>query len=284
MRGSGSADERIIQFQREEDDVPTAVENAQWYIGKRDASGAIRALQAQGTKGAREDFEAVASLAAEVRTLTSREREQTQCAALMEHARTSLSRLERESAAATAGSAPVCPHCGTPARGVVHCPMCGADLTSTSLITKAEWERRSQTEPALPGSAHGTKACPRCAEEVKLAAVICRFCSYQFDKSVSSGTEPAQPAATSGVAIAAFLTSLVGLWFAGIPLGIHAQDAIDRSAGRLTGRGFATAGIVLGVLGIIGTAILIAIIVSAAQNNPGCTYTYQATGGCVPGT
>jgi len=127
--------------------------------------------------------------------------------------------------------------------------------------------------------------CPRCAEEVKLAAVVCRFCGYRFDKSTNSDTEASrEPATTSGAAIAAFITSLVGLWFAGIPLGIHAQRTIDRSAGRLTGRGFATAGIVLGVLGIIGTVILIVVLVNAAKNNPGCTYTYNSTGGCVPGT
>jgi hypothetical protein len=95
--------------------------------------------------------------------------------------------------------------------------------------------------------------------------------------------EPLQ-ATTSGVAIAAFITSLVGLWLAAIPLGLYAQRTIDESRGRLTGRGFATAGVVLGCLGLLATVILVVIIVSAAGHHPGCTYTYNATGGCVPGT
>ena len=41
------------------------------------------------------------------------------------------------------------------------------------------------TQPALPpvraGLQPGTKVCPRCAEEVKQAAVVCRFCGYQFN-------------------------------------------------------------------------------------------------------
>jgi len=104
---------------------------------------------------------------------------------------------------------------------------------------------------------------------------------------IPNWSNPAEPARTSGVAIAAFLCSLVGLWIAGIPLGVHAQRGIDGSNGRLTGRGFATAGIVLGILGIVGTVILIVAVIHAGQNaasTPGCTLTYNATGGCVPGT
>jgi len=71
---------------------------------------------------------------------------------------------------------------------------------------------------------------------------------------------------TSGVAIAAFITSLLGLWIAAIPLGIHAQRQIDSSAGHLTGRGFATAGVVLGIIGGLGTAILIIAFLNAAQH------------------
>jgi Uncharacterised protein family UPF0547 len=271
--------------------VLAEIDQARQKLANGDVGAAIRKLQEAIRKlryGGRTDdpadFEAIASMAGEIRQNTSKRREQRQCDALVEHARPSVLRLERQSAAAMGSAAPVCPYCGTPARGVVRCPMCAVDLTSTTLITRAEWKRRGQTEPTLPGSLPGTKLCPRCAEEVKLAAVVCRFCGYQFDKSIASAETALQPGTTSGVAIAAFLCSLVGLWFAGIPLGIHAQGAIDRSAGRLAGRGFATAGIVLGVLGIVGTVVLIVIVVNAAQHSPGCAYTYQATGACVPGT
>jgi hypothetical protein len=120
---------------------------------------------------------------------------------------------------------------------------------------------------------------------------VCRFCGHEFNGRANPGSGAAQPpvataagpVVTSGAAIAAFICSLVGLWIAGIPLGIHAQRTIDQSNGRVAGRGFATAGIVLGILGIIGTVILVAALIHAA-NQPSCTYTYNATGGCVPGS
>jgi Uncharacterised protein family UPF0547/Domain of unknown function (DUF4190) len=111
-------------------------------------------------------------------------------------------------------------------------------------------------EPPPPPEIHedGTKTCPQCAERVQVAALVCRFCGYRFDGK----PPPVQPGetSTSGVAVPAFICSLLGLWIAGIPLGIHGQRQVDQSGGHKTGRGFATAGILLGVLGMIGTIIL----------------------------
>jgi hypothetical protein len=109
----------------------------------------------------------------------------------------------------------------------------------------------------------GTKACPECAERVQGAARVCRFCGHRFDGAPA----PVIPgeASTSGVAIASFLTSLVGLWIAAIPLGVHARRQIDQSNGRKTGRGFATAGLWLGALGLVATIIVIAVVITASS-------------------
>lgn len=140
----------------------------------------------------------------------------------------------------------------------------------------SEWLGKPQpaearTKPFPPGvlvvapETHedGTKTCPQCAERVQGAAVVCRFCGHRFD-----GTPPVlQPgeASTSGAAVAAFICSLIGLWIAGIPLGIHAQRQIDRSSGRLTGRGFATTAVILGTVGLLITLAVVVVAAAATQ-------------------
>jgi hypothetical protein len=108
-----------------------------------------------------------------------------------------------------------------------------------------------------------TKTCPECAEHVQGAALVCRFCGYRFDGSPA----PVAPGetSTSGVAVAAFLCSLLDLWIAAIPLGIHARRQIDQSGGRKTGRGFATAGIVLGIIGLVASVIVVVALVSGSK-------------------
>jgi ABC-type dipeptide/oligopeptide/nickel transport system permease component len=71
---------------------------------------------------------------------------------------------------------------------------------------------------------------------------------------------------TSWVAVVAFVCSVLGVWFAGIPMGIYAQREIDRSGGRLIGRGFATAAIVIGLIEVVLMIIVIIVIVSSINS------------------
>jgi hypothetical protein len=43
---------------------------------------------------------------------------------------------------------------------------------------------QTRVAPPVAGRQPGTKVCPQCAEEVKSAALVCRFCRYEFATSV----------------------------------------------------------------------------------------------------
>jgi hypothetical protein len=60
------------------------------------------------------------------------------------------------------------------------------------------------------------------------------------------------PQQTSGKAIAALVLSLLGISILAVIFGHSASADIKRSGGRLGGGGMATAGIVLGWLGMVG--------------------------------
>lgn len=76
------------------------------------------------------------------------------------------------------------------------------------------------------------------------------------------------PTETSGMAIAALVCGIIGLFFFGIILGpvaiclgLSAKNKIREDPQRYTGQCQATAGIVLGIIDVIGSIIFIIIIV-----------------------
>jgi ABC-type phosphate transport system permease subunit len=66
----------------------------------------------------------------------------------------------------------------------------------------------------------------------------------------------AGPPVTDGKAVASLVCGLVGILcfipaIVAIVLGVSARGRIDASNGRLTGRGMAVAGMVLGIIGVV---------------------------------
>jgi hypothetical protein len=103
-----------------------------------------------------------------------------------------------------------------------------------------------------------TKTCPECGERVMVLARVCSVCGNRFDRPVAPRrVEPR----TSQAAVVAMACSLIGIWIVSIPLGIHARRAVAGSGGRLTGRGLGTIAVAFGVVDMIATAVLLAVLV-----------------------
>ena len=94
--------------------------------------------------------------------------------------------------------------------------------------------------------------CPKCGTENPEDAQSCHSCSSVLTSAPAQA--PALGVKTSGLAIAALVLGLLSIFTVGLTaipaiiLGIISLVIIEKSGGRITGRGFAIVGIVIPVL------------------------------------
>lgn len=128
-----------------------------------------------------------------------------------------------------------------------------------------------QDSPDGPAArADGMKQCPRCAERIQSAAVVCRYCGFDYASLTAPQAAVTIARSTNGLAIASMVLGILWLYWVGSILalifGYQARRQIRESGGRQGGGGMATAGIVLGWIGVAVLAlVVIALVIGAAS-------------------
>ena len=121
------------------------------------------------------------------------------------------------------------------------------------------------------------KACPLCAEAMPDEALVCPWCDAQatpdgWRLAAYGAPGTAVRTGTNGLAVASFVCSLLFfLWFVpsilAVVFGHVARRQLRDAGGHQRGDGLATAGLVIGWIGVgVLAAIIVAVIVAAGSD------------------
>jgi hypothetical protein len=119
-----------------------------------------------------------------------------------------------------------------------------------------------QLEPSTaPANRGNVDHCAHCGAPNATASVFCSTCGQSIAGGASQFVKINAPGAVTSL-----VCGIIGLFFCGVIFGLiavtnasKAKQAITAEPGRYTGSGLATAGQVLGILGIIGWAIILIV-------------------------
>jgi predicted RNA-binding Zn-ribbon protein involved in translation (DUF1610 family) len=126
-------------------------------------------------------------------------------------------------------------------------------------------------DPSMPAQDAERRPCPMCGELIVATAAKCRFCGAVFDRRLR-GMPNRGGQNYKGFAIASLVLGILSLptFCFGIVIGIVAvvfgmiaKSGMNKSK-NYDGKGMATAGLILGILGAIGWIVIYAIIIIIA--------------------